>query len=191
MLLHDQSIGVVNAPPGVLFQHLDDPRRLGGHMSRSSAMMLGSRMTIELDEADGRRVGSRIRLVGRIVGIPIAVEEVISEHVPPRRKVWQTIGTPRLLVLSHYTMGFEITPEGPPRACGSSSITVSRPAVSPDCWGGCSDPATLGGAPNRWSTTPLPTFVEGPPPVDRGALRQGWGSANLTGPMSTRGAANR
>ena len=112
MLLHEESVSVVNAPPGALYQHLDDPRRLGGHMSRSSAMMLGSRMTIELDEADGRRVGSRIRLVGRIVGIPIAVEEVISEHVAPHRKVWQTIGTPRLLVLSHYTMGFEITPEG-------------------------------------------------------------------------------
>ena len=112
MLLHDESIGVVNAPPGVLFQHLDDPRRLAGHMSRSSAMMLGSRMTIELDETAGRAAGSKIRLVGRVVGIPIALEEVISEHMPPHRKVWQTIGTPRLLVLSHYTMGFEITPQG-------------------------------------------------------------------------------
>ena len=112
MLLHDEATGIVQAPPARLFEHLDDPRRLSGHMSQSSAMMLGSRMAIELDAAAGRAVGSKMRLTGRVLGIPIFLEEVVTEHVPPNHKTWQTIGTPRLLVLSHYTMGFEATPEG-------------------------------------------------------------------------------
>src|SRR5262249_10380448 len=89
-----------------------DPRRLSSHMSQESAMMLGSRMAIELDAAAGRAVGSKIRLSGQVLGIPIFLEEVVTEHTPPNRKTWQTIGTPRLLVLSHYTMGYEITREG-------------------------------------------------------------------------------
>jgi hypothetical protein len=112
MSLHDETTGVVKAPPELLFDHLDDVHRLSGHMSRSSAMMLGSRMNIELDAAAGRAVGSKIRLAGRVLGIPLLLEEVVTEQVPPKRKVWQTIGTPQLLVLSHYTMGYEIAPEG-------------------------------------------------------------------------------
>jgi hypothetical protein len=112
MSLHDETTGVVNTPPEMLFDHLDDPHRLSAHMSRSSAMTLGSRMNIELDAAAGRAVGSKIRLAGHVLGIRLLLEEVVTEHVPPKRKVWQTIGTPRLLVLSHYTMGYEIAPEG-------------------------------------------------------------------------------
>lgn len=67
-------------------------------------------MKIELDEAHGQANGSRIRLSGRVLGMQLFVEEVVREREPPRRKVWQTIGAPRLLVIGHYTMGFEVTP---------------------------------------------------------------------------------
>ena len=112
MSLHHETIGIVNVPPAQLFDHLDDPRRLSTHMNQSSAMMLGSRMDTELDAAAGRAVGSNIRMTGRLLGIPLFLEEVVTEHVPPKRKAWQTIGTPQLLVLSEYTMGYEIAPEG-------------------------------------------------------------------------------
>ena len=75
-------------------------------------MLLGSRIAIELDAGAGRAVGAKMRLSGQVLGIPIFLEEVVTEHMPPKRKAWRTIGTPRLLVLSHYTMGYEIVPEG-------------------------------------------------------------------------------
>ena len=112
MSLHDERTSVVTAPPIALFDHLDDPHRLSSHMTRPSAMMLGSRMDITLDQAGGRAVGSRIRLDGRVLGIPVTVEEEITERVRPVRKIWQTVGTPRLVVLRHYRMGYEILPEG-------------------------------------------------------------------------------
>ena len=34
----------------------------------------------------------------------------MTERNPPLRKVWETIGTPRLLVIGHYRMGFELAP---------------------------------------------------------------------------------
>lgn len=67
-------------------------------------------MEIDVDEAGGRRVGSRVRIAGRVFGMSLAVEEVVTERVLPRRKVWKTIDQPHLLVIGHYQMGFEITP---------------------------------------------------------------------------------
>jgi len=47
-----------------------------------------------------------------VLGVPLSVEEIVTERQPPLRKVWQTTGVPRLLVIGEYRMGFEITPEG-------------------------------------------------------------------------------
>ena len=109
---HRESTRIVAAPADAVFSHLDDHNRLAGHMNQSSWMMAGSKMDIKLDAAKGRAAGSHIRLRGRVLGIPIHVEEVVTEHMPPLRKAWETISTPRLLVIGRYKMGFEITPQG-------------------------------------------------------------------------------
>ena len=75
-------------------------------------MMAGSSMVIEPDARHGRAVGSVIRLRGRVLGIPLSVEEVVTERTPPLRKVWKTTDKPRLLIIGRYSMGFEITPTG-------------------------------------------------------------------------------
>lgn len=69
-------------------------------------------MEIALDENRGKSIGSHIRLAGRILGIPLAVEEVVTERNPPCSKLWKTVGSPRLLVIGSYRMGFEITSKG-------------------------------------------------------------------------------
>ena len=48
------------------------------------------------------------------LSLPLALEEVVTERAPPRRKVWETIGQPKLFVIGSYRMGFEIEPEAPP-----------------------------------------------------------------------------
>jgi Polyketide cyclase / dehydrase and lipid transport len=101
----------VSAPAERVFAYADDPARLSSHMSESSWMTGGGRMQTELDAGHGQTVGSRIRLIGRVFGLELSVEEIVTERVPPQRKVWQTTGSPRLLVIEHYRMGFEITPQ--------------------------------------------------------------------------------
>jgi hypothetical protein len=108
-LRHYESIGVVGTSAARLFTHLDDHARLSSHMSKSSWMMAGGRMDIEWDEGRGQQIGSRIRIAGSVLGIHLAVDETVIERDPPRRKVWETTGVPRLLVIGPYRMGFEIT----------------------------------------------------------------------------------
>jgi hypothetical protein len=102
----------VCATPAVLFDYLDDAARLGAHMEKPSMMMMGGRMTYAFDEAEGRATGSVIKMGGAMLGIKLSVEEIVTEYDPPRRKVWETEGHPRILIMGRYRMGFEITPTG-------------------------------------------------------------------------------
>ena len=99
----------VDAPPAEVFDLLDDHRRMATHMTEPSWMMAGSHMTIDMDEKQGRAVGSKIILSGNILGLPLIVEEVITEYEAPYTKAWKTIGSPRLLVIGPYSMGFSLS----------------------------------------------------------------------------------
>ena len=109
---HLETTVEVDAPPERLFAQLDDHEVLASHMMQSSAMMGGSRMFFEFDAARGRAVGSKIRMFGRMLGLTLDVSEVVTERVVPERKVWETVGTPKLLVVGSYRMGFRVQPNG-------------------------------------------------------------------------------
>lgn len=111
MSRHYEASAFLPARAESVFEHLDDHTRLAAHMSKSSWKMGGGRMETMFDENQGRRVGSRIRLAGRVFGIALLVDEIVTERDPPYRKIWQTVGTPRLLVIGEYRFGFEVTPQ--------------------------------------------------------------------------------
>ena len=124
---HFESDVELNAPANAVFSHLDDHSRLSAHMSQSSWMMVGSRMAIELDATKGRSVGAIIRLRGRVLGIPLSVEQIVTERSSPLRKVWATMGRPQPLVIGPYRMGYEITPRAQ-----SSHLSVFIDYALPD-----------------------------------------------------------
>jgi hypothetical protein len=107
---HYEYTAALPAPPRAVFDYLDDHAQLSSHMSESSWMMGNGKMSIEVDDGGGRRIGSEIRLSARICGMDLDVSERVIEREPPHRKVWQTTGAPRLLIVGHYRMGFGICP---------------------------------------------------------------------------------
>lgn len=109
---HHRSEVDVRAEAQVLFAHLDDHRRLAGHMEKPSLMMAGATMRVETDALKGQAVGSVIRITGRVLGVTLAVDEVVIERVLPLRKTWETRGEPQLLVIGSYRMGFTIAARG-------------------------------------------------------------------------------
>lgn len=124
----DQAVVDVRANPQDLFDRLDDQAQLGAHMGERSMMMMGGRMTYEFDAAKGRAVGSLIKMGGSFLGIPLSVEEVVVTRDPPHRKVWETRGSPRILIIGNYRMGFEITPRDGGRAHLRVFIDYDLPA---------------------------------------------------------------
>lgn len=100
---------MVDAPPDVAFAYLDDFTHLSAHMARRSAMMIGSKMRITTDSLEGRAVGSKVYMTGRVLGISLSLEEVVTEPQPSVRKAWETLNA-NLLVIGQYRLGFELSP---------------------------------------------------------------------------------
>jgi hypothetical protein len=119
----------VAAPADDVFALVDDHARLSAHMSRRSWAMGGGSMTVESDSARGQAVGSRLMLHGIVFGLRLFVEEAVVERTPPYRKVWETVGEPRLLVIGRYRMGFDIEQQGT-----SSLLTVFIDYDLPTRW---------------------------------------------------------
>lgn len=74
--------------------------------------MVGGKMITEVDEGKGQKVGSHISMGGKVMGINLFLDEVVTERSRPTRKVWQTVGNPNLVVVGNYRMGIELTPAG-------------------------------------------------------------------------------
>ena len=126
---HDETSALVAASPERVFALIDDHERLASHMSQSSWQMGGGRMKTLLDEHRGQRVGSHIRVGGRVLGFELSLDEVVTEREPPTRKVWETVGSPRLLVIGPYRMGFEVTARG-----NGSLVRVFIDYALPSSW---------------------------------------------------------
>lgn len=109
---HYEGTALVDATPPALFAHLDAHEKAAGHMRMSSWMMVGGRMDVRFDATAGRSIGSRIWIEGRVLGVRLHAEEVVTVRDVPSRKVWETSGDVRLLIIGPYRMGFDITPEG-------------------------------------------------------------------------------
>ncbi len=110
-LRHYEESTIISSSPDKIFNYVDDHSRFSSHMSKSSWMLGGGSMNVITDKDYGQKVGSHIRLSGIAFGIPIALDEVVIRHEPPYVKTWKTVGTPKLLIIGHYTMGIEIKPQ--------------------------------------------------------------------------------
>lgn len=110
-LQHYEESTLIPAPAGKVFAYVDDFTNFSSHMNKSSWMMGGGKMQTVVDEGKGQKVGSHIRMSGKVFGINLYLDEVVTVHETPYRKVWQTVGNINLLVIDHYTLGYEIKAE--------------------------------------------------------------------------------
>jgi len=116
---HFQRSATLGERASVVFEQLDDFERLGTHMMHSSPMMAGSSMRYEFDETRGRAQHGLVHLRGSVLGFELTIDEEVIERTPPVAKTWQTVGTPRMLVLDAYRMGYVLEPQQ-----GGSRLTV-------------------------------------------------------------------
>lgn len=144
----------VPASAEAVFAYADDWTELSAHMGQASWKMGGGKMQVDTDSGRGRMVGSHVRLTGKAFGIGMSLEEVVTERVPPWRKTWETIGEPRLLVIGHYRMGFEITQHAQVARL-TVFIEYALPEGMPGRWLG----TAFGASYARWCTRQMAVAV--------------------------------
>lgn len=108
---HYEDDAFIPAPAETVFAFADNHENFSSHMTKSSWMMGGGKMETHVDEGRGQKIGSHIKMSGKAFGISLYLDEVITKYEPPYCKEWQTVGDLSLLVIDHYRLGFEITPE--------------------------------------------------------------------------------
>jgi hypothetical protein len=94
-LYHFADQSLIAAPPSELFAYLDKHSQLSAHMTRRSWVMGGGRMDINTDQGGFQRLGSRLRLAGRVFGLKLFLEQEITDYRPPQAKTWRTVGNLR------------------------------------------------------------------------------------------------
>ena len=109
--LYLEQSAIINASAKEVFAFADGHSRLSSHMNKSSWMMGGGKMETKIDQGKGQKVGSHIQMTGKVLGINLSLDEVITRRVPPKSKAWETVGSPKLLVIGSYQLGFEIKPQ--------------------------------------------------------------------------------
>lgn len=110
-----------------VFDYIDDHSRFSSHMNKSSWMMGGGKMDVSMDNGHGQKVGSHIRLTGNAFGLPLYVDEVVTQRERPSVKAWETVGVPKLLIIGHYQMRITLQPQA-----GKTLLTVSIVYNSPN-----------------------------------------------------------
>ena len=108
---HYEESSVIPAIAEKVFAYIDDHNKFSSHMNKSSLMMGGGKMETTVDEGMGQKIGSHILLSGSAFGIKIFLDEVVTSHEPSFRKTWETVGTPKLLIVGSYGMGIDIKPQ--------------------------------------------------------------------------------
>lgn len=108
---HYEDRVLISAGAAEIFAFIDDHTRLSSHMNKSSWMMGGGKMDTLVDAGRGQEVGSHIRMSGKVFGVTIFLDEVVTHRESPSVKIWETVGVPKLLVIDHYRMKAEIKPQ--------------------------------------------------------------------------------
>ena len=107
---YEESLSIP-AEPKEIYTFANDHKNFSSHMNKSTLMMGGASMETEVDEGKGQKIGSHIKMQGKVFGFNLFLDEVITKYTPPYRKEWETVGEINLLVIDHYKLGFDITPE--------------------------------------------------------------------------------
>lgn len=111
MLRHYEESVFVPASPQDIFSYADNFHNFSSHMNKSSWMMGGGKMETKTDDGKGQRIGSHVRMGGKVFGVSLSLDEAITIHEPPIYKEWQTVEKINLLVIDHYKLGFKIKAE--------------------------------------------------------------------------------
>jgi hypothetical protein len=98
----------IHSSPEKVFAQMDDFSKTGMHMSESSMMMMGSKLTLEQLSNNPTGVGAKYRWYGRMMGMTMDFSEAVTKWQPPVLKEWEIIGNAKIIIMSWYRMWFEI-----------------------------------------------------------------------------------
>ena len=112
--------------PETVFDHLDDLGITGMHMTKSSMMMMGSRLNFEYLSQNRKGPGTKYRWTGRMLGLTMDFTVEVTKWDRGKEKTWETIGPAKMIIYSWFRMHLAVAPCGK-KTLAELSITYERP----------------------------------------------------------------
>jgi hypothetical protein len=95
---------VYNAPHEKVFKCIDDLGVTGAHMTQSSGMMMGNKLTLEFLTEQHTGLGTKYGWTGKMMGLPMDFTVEVTKWISGKEKVWETIGESKMIIYSWYQM---------------------------------------------------------------------------------------
>lgn len=95
---------VFQQEPKQVFDCIDDLGITGMHMTQSSTMMMGSKLTLQYLTENHRGLGSKYRWTGNMMGMKMDFTVDVTGWTDSVEKTWETIGEAKLIIYSWYRM---------------------------------------------------------------------------------------
>jgi hypothetical protein len=97
-----------NASPEEVFRHIDDLGVTGMHMTKSSIMMMGSKLHLNFLTENKTGLGSRYRWSGSMMGLDMNFTVAVTKWVDGKEKTWETVGQTKMIIYSWYRMNLVV-----------------------------------------------------------------------------------
>ena len=117
---------IYESPPDKVFHSLDDLGVTGMHMTKSSAMMMGSKLQLQYLTESHIGPGTTYRWTGNMTGMKMDFTVKVTKWIEGVEKVWETIGEAKMIIYSWYRMHLLLTIKGGITEA-ELSITYKRP----------------------------------------------------------------
>ena len=117
---------IYNAPPEKVFVYLDDLGVTGMHMTKSSAMMMGSKLRLQYLTTNHTGPGSKYRWTGKMLGMNMDFTVEVTRWNRGVEKVWETIGEAKMIIYSWYRMHLKLW-KNEDKTVAELSITYEPP----------------------------------------------------------------
>ena len=116
----------ISALPVTVFDTLDDLGVTGMHMTKSSPMMMGSKLKLEFLTDLHKGPGSKYRWTGSMLGIKLDFTVEVTKWIKGVEKTWETIGEAKMIIFSWYRMNL-LLKEVADGSEAALSITYEKP----------------------------------------------------------------
>lgn len=122
-----QRAEVYDATPVRVFKCIDDLGVTGAHMTKSSSMMMGNKLNLEFLTENHIGPGTKYRWTGKMMGMPMDFTVEVTKWIERKEKIWETIGSPKMIIYSFYWMHLIVTPQLNNTTKAILSITYEKP----------------------------------------------------------------
>lgn len=98
------------AAPEQAFDCLDDVGVTGMHMTEASMPMMGGKMELEFLTPYKTGPNTKYRWTGKVLWRKLDFTVEVTKWIRGKEKVWETIGTPQLVIYSWFRMNLKVEP---------------------------------------------------------------------------------